>query len=132
MFSLFTVLSSFSESLVRNQTKYLFLNDEPFMVRPILIDINPVELKNYPFMISLNKCSGSCNVLSAKTSVPKETKDIKIKAFNMISNKDEAKAKTEHISCHCKCKLGSTKCNSNQKWNNKACQCECKNYHKCQ
>ena len=54
MFSLikqvFVVLLSFSESL---STKCLFLNDEPCMVRPALIDMNPIELKNYPFMISL-------------------------------------------------------------------------------
>ena len=28
----------------------------------------------------------------------------------------------------CKCKFNSTTCNSNQKRNNKTCQCECKNY----
>ena len=39
----------------------------------------------------------------------------------MITNKDEAKAMTEHISCDCKCKFNSTTCNSNQKWNNKTC-----------
>ena len=100
------------------------------MVRPTLIDLNPVELKYYPFMISLNKCTGSCNVLSPKICVPKETKDINVKAFNMITNKNEAKAMTEHISCDCKCKFNSTTCNSNQKWNNKTCQCECKNYQK--
>ena len=49
----------------------------------------------------------------------------------MIANKDEAKAMTEHISCDCKCKFNSTTCNSNQKWNNKTCQCKCKNYRKC-
>ena len=49
------------------------------MVRPTLVDMNPVELKYYPFMISLNKCTGSCNVLSPKIFVPKETKDINIK-----------------------------------------------------
>ena len=38
---------------------------------------------------------------------------------------------TEHISWDCKCKFNSTICNSNRKWNNKACQCECKNYRKC-
>ena len=27
-----------------------------------------------------------------------------------------------------KCKLNSTTCNLNQKFNNKICQCECKNY----
>ena len=50
MFSLFIVLLSFSESLA---TKYLFLNDEQCMVRPTFIDMNPVELKYYPIMISL-------------------------------------------------------------------------------
>ena len=61
MFSLFIVLLRFSESLA---TKCLFLNDETCMVRPTLIDMNPVELKYYPFTISSNKCTGSCNVLS--------------------------------------------------------------------
>ena len=55
MFSLFIVLLSFSEPLA---TKCMFLNDEPCMVRPTLIDMNPFELKYYPFMISLNKCTG--------------------------------------------------------------------------
>ena len=37
----------------------------------------------------------------------------------------------KHISCDCKCKFNSWTCNSNQKWNNEICQCECKNYHTC-
>ena len=48
----------------------------------------------------------------------------------MIKNKDEAKSKTEHISCDCKCKFNSTICNSSQKWNNKTCQYEFKSYRK--
>ena len=101
------------------------------MVRPILIDMNPVDLKYYPFIISLNKCTESCNVLSPNICVPKETKHINVKAFNMITNKHEAKTMTEHISCDCKCKFNSTTCNSKQKWNNKTFQCECKNYCSC-
>ena len=73
---------SCSESLA---TKCLFLNDEPCMVRPTLIDMNPVEFKYYPFMIRLNKCTGSCNVSSSKICVPKETKSINVKVFNMIT-----------------------------------------------
>ena len=72
--------------------------------------MNPNELKYYPFMISLNKCTGSCNVLSQEICVPKETKDIYVKAFNMITNKDKAKAMAEHISCDCKCKFNSKTC----------------------
>ena len=48
------------------------LNDEPCMVRPT--HMNPNELKYCPFMISLNKCTGSCNVLTPKICVPKETR----------------------------------------------------------
>ena len=80
------------------------------MVRPTLIDLNPVELKYYPFMISLDKCTGSCNVLSPKICIPKETKDINVKAFNMITNKNKDKTMTKHISCDFKFKLNSTTC----------------------
>ena len=45
------VLLSFSESLT---TKCMFLDDKPYMVRPTLIDLNPVEPKYYSFMISLD------------------------------------------------------------------------------
>ena len=44
MFSLFIVLLSFSSSLTCDQTKCLFLSDEPCMVRLTPIDLNPVEL----------------------------------------------------------------------------------------
>ena len=98
MFSLFNQLFigllSFSTSLA---TKCVSLNDEPCMIRPTLIYINPVELKYYPFVISLDKCTGSCNVLSQKICVPKETKDVNVKAFNMITNKNETKTMTKHI-----------------------------------
>ena len=49
----FIVLLSFSESL---STKCVSLSDEPCMVRP--------TLKYYPFIISLDKCNGICNVFS--------------------------------------------------------------------
>ena len=52
---LFVVLLIFSSFLA---TKCLSLNDEPCTVRPTLIDLNPIELKYYPFMISLEKCTG--------------------------------------------------------------------------
>ena len=47
----------------------------------------------------------------------------------MITNENEAKAMP--ISCDCKCKFNGATSNSNQKWSNKTCQCEFKNYHKC-
>ena len=69
------------------------------MVRPTLTNMYPVEIRYYPLMISLNKCAGSSNVLFPEICFPKATKDINVKAFNMTTNKNEAKAMTEHISC---------------------------------
>ena len=87
MFSLvklFIVLLSFSSSFtciakVSDRTKCLSLNDEPCMVRPNLLDLNPIELKYYPFMISLGKCNGSYKVLSPKTCIPKKKQQPKNK-----------------------------------------------------
>ena len=39
------------------------LNNEPYMIRTTLIDLNPVEVNYYPFTISLEKRSGSCNAV---------------------------------------------------------------------
>ena len=59
MFSLikqvFMVLLSFSSSLAHvakffDYIKCLSLNNEPYMIRPTLVDLNPVELR-YPFMM---------------------------------------------------------------------------------
>ena len=84
----FILLLNFCSSLA---TKCPSLNDEPCMVRTNLIDLNLVEFKYYPFMTSLDKCNGSCIVLSAKICVPKKTKDTNTTVFNMITNKNEAK-----------------------------------------
>ena len=115
----FIILLNFSKSLI---TKCVSLKDEPCTVRPTLTDLNPVELKYYPFMIILDKFSGSCNVLSPKICVlenknKKNQQKTNVKAFNMITNKNEAKTMAKHISCDFKCKFDSTTCNSNQKWN---------------
>ena len=45
---------------------------------------------------------------------PKKTKDINVKVFNMITNKNAAKTMEKHISRDCKCKFNSTTCDSNK------------------
>ena len=95
------------------------------MTRPTVINLNPVELNYYPFMINLDKCIGSCNAvdgLSTKIYSPSKTKDIDVKVFNMITRINEDKTLIKHISCGCKCKFNSTTCNSNKKCNNDTCQ----------
>ena len=82
----FIALLSFRRFLATNCVS---LNDEPCMIRPTIIDLNPVEI--YPFMIGLDKCTGSCSVLSPNKCVLKETKDINVIAFNMIRSKSNGK-----------------------------------------
>ena len=66
-------------------------------------------------MISLNKCNGSCNVFSPKICVPKKTKDINVKIFNMITIKNKPEEMKKHISCDYKYKFNCATCNSNKK-----------------
>ena len=129
---------SFSTSLAREAkvcdgTKCLSLNDETYMVRPSLIDFNPVELRSYPFMISLDKCSGNCNVLSQNNMCSKKTKVFKV--FNMITNRNEAKTIAKHIQQVISIKIGMIKhvtvnvksyrvCKTDYSWNPSRCICE--------
>ena len=54
----FTGLLSFGGSLA---TKCMSLNNEPSMVRSTLVDLSPAKLKYFSFLVSLDKCSKSCN-----------------------------------------------------------------------
>ena len=56
------------------------------MIRPTVFDLNSVELKYYPFMISLDKCNGSCKRFISWKMNSEKTKNINVKEFNMITN----------------------------------------------
>ena len=78
------------------------------MVRPTPINMNPVDLIYLPFMISLNKCTGSCNVLSPEICVPEETKDTYVEKMDV--NK----------TCQYECK-NYCKCKKDYSWNPSTC-----------
>ena len=122
---------TFSESLA---TKCMFLNNEKCMIRLSSIDLNPVELNYYSFMIGIDKCNGKYNAvddLSTKICFPNEAEDLNVKRFTMIARIKEAKTFVKHISRDCKGKFNSRVCILNQKWNNCKRQCDCKNYRMC-
>ena len=55
------------------------------------IDLKPVELNYYPFMISFDKCSGSCNSvddLSTKIWVLNKIKNANVKVFKIITSRN--------------------------------------------
>ena len=104
------------------------------MTQPTLIYLHPnkysEELHYCMFSVNLNKCVRSWNTfndLSNRVCVPNKTEDLNLCVVNMITVRNKSEILTKHISCKCKYKFDGRKCNSNQKWNNKKCQCECKN-----
>ena len=93
------ILLSFIKSLA---TKCVSLDNEPYVIRPFLNNLNPVELKCYPFMINFQKCSGCCNCvdnLSMNIYVPSKAKNVNVKVFHMIASRNEAKTSAKHTSC---------------------------------
>ena len=53
----------------------------------------------------------------------------------MITEINESKTLTKHISWENKCRFDGRICNSNQKWNNDKCRYKCKNpkeHHACE
>ena len=69
------------------------LNNDPCIISLTLIDLNSIELNYYPFTISIDKCSGSFNVVddvSTKICVPSEKKDANVnKVFSMITRMND-------------------------------------------
>ena len=59
-------------------------------------------------MINLDECNESCNIIEdlyTKICVPSETKDVNVKAFNMIIRINEVKNLLKHISSNFKANL---------------------------
>ena len=62
------------------------------------------------------------NDLSNNACVPNKTKDINLSVFNKITEINELKTLTIHISCKCKCRFDGRKWNSDKWWNNRKCR----------
>ena len=121
---------------VSNYTKYVSIIDQKCMTQSTLVNLHPNEHSKeshyYPFAVKLDRCVGSCNTLndlSNQLCLPNKTEDLNLSVFNMITEINESKTLTKHISCKCKCRFDGIKCNSDQWWNNDKCRCECKKRH---
>ena len=98
------------------------LNNEQCKITPALIDLNPAELKYYPYTITLDKCNGSCNALSEisdRICAPDKTENVNLNFFYFDSKNKWIKKLRKNISRKCKCKFYGKKCNSNETNNNK-------------
>ena len=84
------------------------LNNKQCKTIHTLIDLNPNELNYYSFMVSLERCRGSCNTFddsSRKICVRNKIDHVNVKVFNFITGINDAKKLVRHISCDCKCKV---------------------------
>ena len=66
------------------------LNNGQCKTRPFLIDLNIVELKHYPYIITLDKCNGSYKTLteiSDRICVANKTENVNLNVFNLITRK---------------------------------------------
>ena len=93
------------------------LNNQKCVSQPT-IKLHPNEYSQefhyYPFEVKLDRCVGSCNTLndlSNKVCVPNKTEDLNLRVFNIITEINESKTLTKHISCECKCQFDGRKCN---------------------
>ena len=105
------------------------MNNQECKIRTEIINISSNELSFHPYIILVNKCSGSCNNINdpyAKLCVSDVVKNMNIKVFNLMSITDE----TVHIewreTCKCKCRLDASVCNDKRRWNDNKCRSECK------
>ena len=52
-----------SDIKVFDQIKCVPLNNQPYQPKPTLINLNPDELHYYQFVVNVNKCGGSFNII---------------------------------------------------------------------
>ena len=114
-----------------NSLECVSMNNQEYKARPRKINANNNEPVFYPYIIKVNKCSGSCNNINdpyAKLCIPDIAKSRNVKVFNLMSRINEAKSIIWHKTCKCVCRLTSSVCNSRQIWNEDKCRCECNEY----
>ena len=122
-----------------SHTKCVSLSNQKCMIQPTLIDLHPSEYSQkfhyYPFAVKLDRCVGSCNILSDSSNKVCDllkTEDSNLSVFNMIIGISKLRTLTKHISCKCKYKFDVRNCNSDQWLNNSKYWCECKKRHVCE
>ena len=79
---------SFLSSLKVKSLECMSMINQKCMSRPKIVDVNADEPVFYPYLIKVNKYSGSCNNINdpfAKLCVPDVVKNINFKVFNLMS-----------------------------------------------
>ena len=109
---------SFSVSIISiDSRKLLVTTRSKLCCKKVIIDN---DYMTFPYKIKVDKCVGSCNDKDNpyfKVCTPEVAKNISVKIFDLISQKNVLKNITFHKSCKCDCLLDEKVCNNKQKWN---------------
>ena len=84
-----------------------FLRNELGKIKFFLVDLNPLELKCYPFIITLDNVAKAVILLIKYLAelVFQTKKIVNLNDFNLATKANESKKVIRHISCKCKCKF---------------------------
>ena len=114
-----------------NKPDCFLLKNEECKVRKVSVDN---DCMTFPYNIGVDRCIGSCNDKNNpyfKVCLPDIVKNISIKSFDLISQKNVLRNISFYQSCKCGCLLDKNVCNNKQKWNKEKCRCECLVKEKC-
>jgi len=98
-------------------------------VRPALVPVDPQNHDYFPYFVTLNRCSGSCNTVPPNIfhCVAKTQADVVVEAFSILSGVLEQVTLKNDTACKCECVVKADQCDKEwQVYKPDRCRCECK------
>ena len=109
---------AFLSTLTRvNSLSCMLMNNQEWIIRPEIVNVNGDDFVFFPFNIKASKCSGSWNNINnpyAKLCVPGAVKNLNVKVLNLMSRTNETRHIEWYEMCKCKCRLDASFCNNKQ------------------
>ena len=115
-----------------NSLKCIPLKNQECEVKKVIIDN---DYMTFTYKIKVKRCAGSCNNKDNpyfKVFTPDIVKNVSVKVFDLISQKNVLKNITFHESCKCDCLINEKVSNNKQKSNENKCRCECLEIKECE
>ena len=107
-----------------NKPNCFLLKNEKCKVRKVIFNN---DYMTFPYKIKVDKCIRSFNNKDNpyfKVCLPDSIKNISVKSFDLLSEKNVLKNISFHQNCKCGCLLDKKVCNNLQKWNKNKCRCK--------
>ena len=110
-------ISGYFKIFTQDKSNCYLLKNQECKVRKVIVDNDHMT---FPNKSKVDKCTGSCNDIDNtyfKVCLPYSMKNISVKSFDLISQKNVFKNISFHQRCKCGCLLDEKVCNNLQKWN---------------